>query len=1085
MTKKHATEPTSTFNDALIFGDLKTVESYLSEPITLAFGKNREAKKWRNTEMKIGEFIASLTEHKEARKKDGAAYLQGELVAPTRSANNVRQLDLLILDMDTGQPMDVIRERLINQNIFAVLYTTHSHGANVTEISKNALRKTLKLEKDERIEKAHVIHYLRSAKSYDDSIIKSIGEIEERHVEGGIKLFVHHDPMDKFRIVMPLKVPFVVAEEAESQSDAIAKWKAKYAGAADLLEAFCDSSCVDPSRLFYAPAHAPGAEYRVEIVVGEFIDYEDLKDSSFKQAGKIDNPWEIASGREEGGSLDLENRWLMRFATKYAERFMIADFIKDYDDDIRKDEGEKVSVECPFDEDHTDAGNPEDMGFFATNPGEGSEGFFAHCMHATCKNNHDDRILYLDRLITRYGIESAEELMEYVVEFEGDEEVSEDDDDDDEPKAEKKKENPDLDFFLERIADVAENDIDALDVIADSIAEAVFLFNQKKKRKAGAIHINPVYIDLLTKEMAKKAGISATNNPFKKRINTLVRQKVSEKLDEDSDRIEVSVNADFETQIAMTLKALGEFAKKEKLYSTNTGIVRLVSQKKNAGNAKIEVLTKDRLFTEMVNVIRFYEDGPQGSRMSRPIPEPVLRYVYNLSDELSPLPKLRRIVKHPIIDDEGRFITEFGYDIGTQVFLDIHPRDILSLPKKITDADLDEAYDIIFEDALGDFPFKDLDDDDRIEEFTKLCASDDPEEKAKGEKMRDEFLQGESSKAHMLAMIVTPFVRDIIEGPLPAFLITKPVAGAGSGKLANVFNIIREAKYCANTTLPGGSGAAMQDEIRKAITAKLKTNPYSPMFFDNTKKIASSALASAITSGFWEDRILGGNDIFSAPIEFMWLFSGINVDISEEMSRRMVPIRLVPPEEHPYLKDSSEFKHPHLEAWCIEKRHELIWAVRVFIQNWIQRGMPNGTKLLGSFNEWSEVVGGILEAGGVYGFLANTATFRAMNSIETMEDEAAIHDIIDTMGVGKPFSAKELFDTTWEDESGGFDITIPYAGSSPAGAKRFLSRYLGGFDGKVFNIEGKRLTLLRIKAKNGKDVNKFYFKDITEGEGNG
>ena len=58
--------------------------------------------------------------------------------------------------------------------------------------------------------------------------------------------------------------------------------------------------------------------------------------------------------------------------------------------------------------------------------------------------------------------------------------------------------------------------------------------------------------------------------------------------------------------------------------------------------------------------------------------------------------------------------------------------------------------------------------------------------------------------------------------------------------------------------------------------------------------------------------------------------------------------------------------------WVKAERHELVWALLVLVRHWVSRGRPawQGTPM-GSFESWTGVLGGILEAARIAGFLTN------------------------------------------------------------------------------------------------------------------
>jgi hypothetical protein len=49
----------------------------------------------------------------------------------------------------------------------------------------------------------------------------------------------------------------------------------------------------------------------------------------------------------------------------------------------------------------------------------------------------------------------------------------------------------------------------------------------------------------------------------------------------------------------------------------------------------------------------------------------------------------------------------------------------------------------------------------------------------------------------------------------------------------------------------------------------------------------------------------------------------------------------------------------------------LLWAVLTLIRHWVGMGRPQGDQPMGSYESWAEVMGGILKAAGIPGFLEN------------------------------------------------------------------------------------------------------------------
>lgn len=87
--------------------------------------------------------------------------------------------------------------------------------------------------------------------------------------------------------------------------------------------------------------------------------------------------------------------------------------------------------------------------------------------------------------------------------------------------------------------------------------------------------------------------------------------------------------------------------------------------------------------------------------------------------------------------------------------------------------------------------------------------------------------------------------------------------------------------------------------------------------------------------------------------------------------------------QRPYLRGG--FRHPDLRVWAKGERHRLIWAALTLVLHWVARGRPVGTRLLGSYEGYCRVIGGILQAGGIDGFLADLRAEQDRCDDETAE----------------------------------------------------------------------------------------------------
>ena len=308
------------------------------------------------------------------------------------------------------------------------------------------------------------------------------------------------------------------------------------------------------------------------------------------------------------------------------------------------------------------------------------------------------------------------------------------------------------------------------------------------------------------------------------------------------------------------------------------------------------------------------KDGPRPARPPRDVVE-------DLEAMAKPLPVLRGVVGTPIFSVNGTLTTEAGYQPATRLYYEPSGDPVPSVSTTPDATDLQRARMIIGQDWLGDFPFVD-----------------------------------DASRAHAIAAVVTAVGREMIDGPTPLFAFDAPAAGTSKGLLALGVGLIVTGSLPAVMT-----EVASEEELRKRITAVLCAGP-SVVLFDNIKRrLASGTLAGLLTAPWWSDRILGKSQTVDLPVRGVWLVTGNNLELDNETARRTVWIRLDAQCDRPW--ERTQFRHSDLNAWLRRHRHELIWAHLVLVQHWISAGRPGWAgRPLGSFEAWSAVVGGVLQA---------------------------------------------------------------------------------------------------------------------------
>jgi len=296
------------------------------------------------------------------------------------------------------------------------------------------------------------------------------------------------------------------------------------------------------------------------------------------------------------------------------------------------------------------------------------------------------------------------------------------------------------------------------------------------------------------------------------------------------------------------------------------------------------------------------------------------------------LPTIDTVTATPVFGRDGRLIVEPGCHEADRVWLDRDPAlQVGEIPACPSADEVATARSLFLDDLLVDFPFV-----------------------------------GPSDRAHLMAAILLPFVRRMIDGCTPLHVVESPSPGSGKGLLCNIVAAIVTGRPCDCRTIPES-----EEETRKTFTAELiKGRPI--VLLDNARESAtltSAALAAVLTATSWTDRLLGVSRTVTLPNTALWMLTGNNPKLSKDLARRSIRIRIDPKQDRAWRR--TGFKHDPLLSWVKANRDDLVRAALVAVRAWIAAGRPPGRERLGSFEHWSAVLGGVLAVTGIDGFLGN------------------------------------------------------------------------------------------------------------------
>ncbi len=366
------------------------------------------------------------------------------------------------------------------------------------------------------------------------------------------------------------------------------------------------------------------------------------------------------------------------------------------------------------------------------------------------------------------------------------------------------------------------------------------------------------------------------------------------------------------------------------VYVRSGGLVRVVPDEE--GRLIIAALGEDALGGHLSRAADWFRAQRSGS-MAPVLPPPrVVRDVGALPSWPG-IPPLVGLVFAPNIRPDGSVLDVPGYDPTTRLLyspapgLNVPP--VASAPGR---EDVAEAVRII-EDVLHDLPFV-----------------------------------SNADAANAGAELLTPIVRSAIAGRVPIAINDTPRAGTGKGLLVDVVSIIATGRPAPKTTAPSSGN---EDEWRKLLLGVALDGH--PLFvLDNLEgALRSGTLAGFITADPFVGRVLGLNKTVSARNRVVLVATGNNVALAGDLPRRVYWVRMDAKVARPWERET--WRHPALLEYVTGERGHLLWAALILARNWWASGCPApSVRPLGGFEDWTRVIGGILEFAGINGFLGNT-----------------------------------------------------------------------------------------------------------------
>lgn len=417
-------------NDAVVMGpEPEGFMDFLHQPATFLTGEMWGAKDRRNTQdgdwkavtLPWGAWINGgegnknraawgLSRHPVGKNKEGASIVLGSSIEGARKANAMNEMFALGLDIDSGATLDDVVAKIRSLGMFALIYTSHSHGKSGLKIKRDEVMRKLGISDDPTLPQVQEYLRMHSKSRYEESFIAQVRiEDVKRQTKEGVKIVLSTPALEKFRVILPLAEAVKLIDLAPTQQAALEIWEDKITGAAwEMLGVHFDVSCTDPSRLFYTARHAEGAEWDCMILRGVPLRFEDIptmKKSDYARsrggvaaAGREVDQWGNPICKTPSGR--ILNDW--HFGKGGAGgRFQIATLLEDHcPDKIRWAGGEAdghIHIECPFEAHHTSPGGTATMAVDALD--SNSEYWTIFCHHDSCQGRH--KLEFLEEMLAQ------------------------------------------------------------------------------------------------------------------------------------------------------------------------------------------------------------------------------------------------------------------------------------------------------------------------------------------------------------------------------------------------------------------------------------------------------------------------------------------------------------------------------------------------------------------------------------------------------------------------------------------------------------------------------------------------------------
>jgi len=259
-----------------------------------------------------------------------------------------------------------------------------------------------------------------------------------------------------------------------------------------------------------------------------------------------------------------------------------------------------------------------------------------------------------------------------------------------------------------------------------------------------------------------------------------------------------------------------------------------------------------------------------------------------------------------------------------------------------------------------------------------------------------------AARAVWLAAMLTAVVRGQLR-TCPIFVFDAPAKGSGKTKLAEMIGLL-----ALGVQPPAASWGENEEENSKTLFSILRGGDPAVLFDNVEAEIRNTDLCRVLTAPSVTGRILGVSEMVTLGTRTIFLFTGNNIQISGDMTRRTMICRIDAGVEHP---EDRAFDFDPVR-FVEENRAQLVADALIVLRAYSAARRPVSLPRYNSFDDWDLVRGALVWLG------ENDPreTIEALRANDTKREEKAdlFIALLKEFGLGTPFMARDLDDECGE-----------------------------------------------------------------------